>query len=203
MGRKKSTEPKKPNPPKNSPPVLTEDQEKQLAFSHKRLYEAALQKKSEADAVFKNACKKARADLGDHGVELIKDLIALDGDEAEFKAEMERKGKAARWMGALHDTQIDWVDEAMEPAVDRAYREGSLAALNGAACRPPYDASVPQYEAWIKGHTDETVKINIQRAEGIKPLDEEKSVPEAGSTPPPTTEGASLGTAPSTLKVVR
>ena len=61
----------------------------------------------------------------------------------------------AKWMarpegyqGGLFDGAGDGVNRM--PAVDRATEEGKTAGLSGVSCTPPYDASTPQGQAWIK-----------------------------------------------------
>lgn len=131
---------------------LTEDEKRALLFQHKGLYEKALAEKKAADAKLKNVCKLAKSELGKGAVDDIKDAIALDQPEGEaaHRAEIERKLRIARWMGASVGTQFSFAED-MTPATDRAYEDGKRAGLKGEAARPPHDPSVPQYGKWMEG----------------------------------------------------
>lgn len=166
------------------PADLTEDQRQALAFSHKRQYEAALAKKKAADAEFKNACKRIKAELGDEGVDLIKDmiLIATEEGEAKIRAAMERQMRAARYMAAPLGAQFEMFDADRTPAVDRARAEGRRDAMAGEALVNPYDSSVPQADAYAEGwHEGQKAAIEAQKvADGALFDAAEREVEEKG-----------------------
>lgn len=72
--------------------------------------------------------------------------------EAEFKARLANELVAAAYAGAEVGDQLSMFFEPdRTPAIERARREGELAAMEHQAHRPPYDPSVPQYKAWSDG----------------------------------------------------
>jgi hypothetical protein len=70
--------------------ALTEEQRQALFFNHRRLYKHALAKKKEADAAFKNACKRAKSEGVDP--KMIKFSIDLENDEDGAFDEGKRAG---------------------------------------------------------------------------------------------------------------
>lgn len=69
--------------------------------------------------------------------------------EAEFKARIANEMLAAAYAGAEVGEQLSlFFEPDRTPAIERARHEGELAAMEGKAHAPPYDASVPQYKAW-------------------------------------------------------
>lgn len=136
---------------------LTEDQRIALTFVHKRAYEAALAVKKKADAELKNVCKLAKAELGADAVDTIKDMIALETEEGEkrHKAEIERRLRAAKWMGLSFGAQGGLFDVAdMTPAVEKAYANGKRDGLAGNPQNNPHDPSVPQHGEYLRGWHD-------------------------------------------------
>lgn len=131
---------------------LTEDERRALLFQHVKSYEERLAAKKKADADLKNACKLAKSELGKDAVADIKDVIALKSPEGEaaLQAEIERKLRIARIMNAPVGHQFSFTED-MRPATDKAFEEGKRAGLDGQACSPPHDPSVPQYGSWMEG----------------------------------------------------
>ncbi len=156
-----------PGPGHNGPPPpLTDEQRQALFFQHKRKYSAALAIKKEADAAFKNACKKAKAELGPSAVDSIKDALLLETPEgaALIEANIRRQAEIAKWMAVPFGKQADMFDGDMMPAVDRAKAEGRRDGLAGKTLAPPYDPSVPQYDAYAEAwHAAQGELFNIQR----------------------------------------
>lgn len=151
----------------NKPPTeLTDEQTQVLTFQHKKAYETDLAAQKAAAAKFKNTCKLIKAELGDDGVALIKDMIALESEdgEAKIRAEMERKMRAARYMAAPLGSQFEMFDDRM-PAEDRAFAEGRRDAMAGEALNNPYDSSVPQSNSYAEGwHAGQKATIDAQKA---------------------------------------
>src|SRR3990167_2253154 len=137
------------------PPILNDDQRQALAPQHLRKYEAALARKKETAASFLAVCKLAKAELGDDAVDVIKEMILARSDEgvAELQARIERAYRAARWMAVPLGAQVDMFDDRV-PAVDRARAEGKRDRFAGKPLKPPYDSSVPQYDAYAQGWHD-------------------------------------------------
>lgn len=138
-------------------PDLTDDERRALLLQHKTHYEESLAAKKAADAVFKNTCKRAKAECGKDAVLEIKDAIALTepGGQIALEAEVARKHRIARWMGlpiGAEPVLFEVVDR--RPSVDIAYDQGKSGGMKGVTCIPPYDTSVPQYQRWIEGWHD-------------------------------------------------
>lgn len=101
----------------------------------------------------------------------------------------EAKDEVSKWRG-LEDVHralghvlwtqaelFDGIDRT--PAVDKAYKEGETCGIEGKKpCDPPYDASTPQGQEWIRGWHDGQAAIVAAR---MKPLG---STPAPGSTEP-------------------
>lgn len=135
---------------------ITDEQREALAHQHKAAYQRALSAKKDADADFKNACKRIKAELGDHGVHEIKTMIELDTPEGEtrIRARLEAELRAAAYMQSPLGTQFTLDVNAVDrtPAVDRAYAEGRRDALASKVAQTDYDPNVEQYRAYHDGH---------------------------------------------------
>lgn len=156
---------------------LTDGEKMALTIQHKRFYVETLAEKKAADAAFKNACKKAKAELGKDAVADIKDMIAIEELGAEaIRANIERQHKVARWMSLPVGATPSFFEEDRQPAEDRAYEEGKRAGMAGAAARPSYDPSVPQYQRFLDGFHDG----NAILAQGIQKKREPSAPPASG-----------------------
>ena len=160
---------------------ITEDQRQALALQHKKRRIALVEAKDRAVAALRNQKKMEKAELGQDGPALIDDMTALDTEEGEarVKADIERKMRAARYMAAPLGNQFGlFDDEDRTPAVDRARAEGRRAGMEGVACKPPYDPSVPQHAAWIEGWQDgQKALFAIQRTEDGEAFDAADALP--------------------------
>lgn len=154
----------------NSKAELTPEQRKALTFQHLKSYERLLGLKKAADKALKDGCKLIKAELGADGVSLIKDMIAMrtPEGEADIRAAIERQRRAAEYMGAPLGAQLALFDqEDRTPAVDRARAEGERDGMDGKSLSNPYDASLPQAEAYAEGwHFGQKAIFNIQPLEG-------------------------------------
>lgn len=132
------------------------DQQRALTMHHKANYIAALAKKKEADAAFKNVCKAAKADLGDTGVKDIKLLIEIDnaGDNSVVKQTIERLMRCAAWAGLPVGTQASLFDEDRRTLLEKAYEDGKYAGLNGKNPQSPHQAGSDLDQAWMRGWHD-------------------------------------------------
>jgi hypothetical protein len=125
---------------------------------------------------------------------------------AEERAARERVSKwlamPEGYQGGLFDGVGDGVNRM--PAEDRASEEGKTAGLSGKPCSPPYDASTPQGQAWIKSwHAGQAVllagfktpKTFEDDAESGKPSIRSRGNPASGmpSARPPIGDDASEG----------
>ncbi|MFG1245750.1 hypothetical protein [Xanthobacter flavus] len=142
-----------PPPPANHN-QLTDEQQQALFEQHKTKYEHFLALKKKADADFKNACKLAKSELGDGAVDDIKLSIQLETPEgeAEFKEEMDRKARVARWKGLPIGMQASLFVEDRTPGDERAFGEGKRAGMAGKERRAPYDAATSQFRKWLEGY---------------------------------------------------
>lgn len=138
----------------NTKNALTDDEIKALTLQHVKKYKAALAAKKAAAAAFLNATKLAKAELGDHAIKDIKDLIAIEENEnaeADAKAELERKMRIYRWAGLPMGYQGDMFAPDIRPLAERSYEEGKTAGLAGEACRPPHDAGSEAHQEYVRG----------------------------------------------------
>ncbi|MCP4304183.1 MAG: hypothetical protein GY788_04715 [bacterium] len=177
----------------NGPPELTEDDKRALALQHKRHYQTALAKKKEADASFKNTCKRAKTEVGDDAVDLIKDMIALETEEGEakIKATIERQKRASAYVAATLHTQFDMFEEDRMPAVDRAREEGKRDGMAGESMKPDYASGTEQYDAYTEGYQEGQKTIfAIQKKQDGAIFDADAPPPEAIGTEGPTYETA-------------
>lgn len=135
---------------------LSDDDLQALFWQHKRAYGEALARKKEADAKFKNACKTAKAELGDGAVDDIKTAIELETEEGEAKISdrLRRILRVSRWAGASIGTQFDMFDEGVDktPADDRAFAEGKRDGLKGEPRKTDYHPSTSQYRRYMDGY---------------------------------------------------
>ncbi|RAI33731.1 hypothetical protein [Rhodoplanes serenus] len=156
---------------------LTDEQRTVLLYQHKRRYADSLQAKKTADALLKNVCKVAKAELGEDAVAEIKLMIEAETEEGEeaIKAAIELRTRVLRMLGVpVAQTELfPSVDPT--PAEDRAEAEGRRAGMAGETCRPPYDPSVPQHGRWITGwHKGQELLVMNK----LKPIEEEEERPE-------------------------
>jgi hypothetical protein len=148
---------------------ISDEQREVLFFQHLKYYEADLAAKKEADAEFKNSCKRARADLGDHAIEEFKLAIAFreQGSDEDAQAKIDRILRVAAYMNAPLGQQMALFGEGVQDrrtSNERAYAAGKLARLQGEPMRPPHDPSVPQHDQWIEGwHAGEKALNDAQR----------------------------------------
>jgi len=190
------------NKPKTPPPEgdatghnanggLTDSQRQALFFQHLRKYKAALAAKKQTDAAFRNCCKLAKAELGDHAIDEVKDAILLeeDGGEAELQARIERQIRIARWLNLPLGAQTDLFDTVdRRPATERAFEEGKISGMKGETLNSPH-APGPSglHDAFIEGwHAGQKEAFNIQRTQDGALFEE-----------PP--EGEALGDQPATF----
>lgn len=140
---------KTPGPGHNA---STEDVQRGLHFkSHVPDYERALQAKKDADAHFKNVCKRIKSEGGD--IDDIKLTIRLRTPEGEkeFKALLERQRRVAEWNNLPIGQQGWLLDNDPRSLEEKAFADGEYAGLNNGDAKPPYDPGSVGHEAWMKG----------------------------------------------------
>src|ERR1700742_4811306 len=93
--------------PKQTMESLSEDQRYSLTEQHRQRVEKALATKKAAATAYLNACRLAKAELGENGMDDINDLIALSTPEGEarMKAQIERQMRVMQWMNVPIGTQ--------------------------------------------------------------------------------------------------
>jgi hypothetical protein len=142
---------KAPPQPKVTLEGLDDEQQQALFFQHRQKVEVTLAAKKKADAEFKNACKAAKADLGDGAVDDIKLSIDLDTEagQARAKGKIESMHRVARWMGVKLGAQVDMF------SADDAFEAGKRASMNDEPPKPPthYAPSSPEYARWLDGYS--------------------------------------------------
>lgn len=176
MARKKKATTNGDQPPVagHNKSELTEDERRVLLYGHKAKLdkiEAALKAvKAEKTA----AEDLAKSEYGKGAVADIKELRLLEMANAgeALRADMERKARLARWANLSIGTQIMFSDFDGTPAVDVAHELGKTAGLKGEVNKPPYDTSVPQYQAWIGGWHEGQAVLCSNFRDKLKPMDE-------------------------------
>lgn len=123
-----------------------------LMFYHVRKYNAALAVKKAADAAMKNCGKSIKADLGEFGLDEIKDYLIAQTAEGQqrLQARHEATLRALRLAGMPVGTQLDLLDNPA-PLDERAYRDGKEAGMRGDSLANPYNESSDPGRAFAKG----------------------------------------------------
>ncbi len=135
----------------NGPEPLTDEEQRALAYHHKRKYQAALRTKKDADAALKNVCKLAKTE--EVSLSMIKHLIDLDSEEgqAKIEADIAERYKAAQWAGLPIGAQDDLFNTNRQPLVDKAFARGETAALNGEDVPTDWEPGTELGQACLKG----------------------------------------------------
>lgn len=151
---------------------LTEDERRVLLYRHKALI--AVHEKdvtdaqaglSKARAARKSAFELAKSEYGPDAKADIEELFLLEKPRSgeALQADIERKMRLARWANVAQGFQgalFDFTDR--RPAVDAAREQGKTAGLAGDICKPPFDPSLPQHQAWLEGwHEGQAVVVSM------------------------------------------
>lgn len=136
-------------------------------------------KKSVADASnkYRRALKEAKKDGFEQFMFDTAQLVSTPEGEAEFKSKLGRQLQAAMFMGSTIGNQLDLFNAPdRTPAVDRARGEGEKASMENKPRKPPYDASVPQFAAWMEGYDShqKTLQDKLGKGKPEKPAKGEK-----------------------------
>jgi hypothetical protein len=176
MGRKKSDKPKAPKAPKKSAEDLNDDDLATLTYQHKGRYETTLAAKKKADAEFKNACKRARSELGDEAIDDIKQLIEIEDDEeaakSKYSTRVQRIMRVAKMAGMTLAVQLDMFGGKNS----KHYEDGKRSALKGEPRTPPKHLSVSgaEYQDWLRGHADGNAARNADLAKAAESGDDDE-----------------------------
>lgn len=111
--------------------ILSEDQERALAYHHKAIYERSLKAKQDAAAAFRDATKVAKAD--GVSVDRIKILIQLDTPEGEEKlrGEIQERIATAKWANSEIGDQFTFDLTAEVDDGRQAFERGKVAGMQG------------------------------------------------------------------------
>jgi hypothetical protein len=133
----------------------SEKQHEDLFFFWLRKYRTALSVKKAADAAIKNCGKGIKADLGEFGLDEIKDYEVAQTEEGQqrLKARHEATLRALRFAGMPVGTQLDLLADRA-PLDDRAYRDGKEAGMRGESLANPYNEASEAGMAYSKGWHD-------------------------------------------------
>lgn len=184
---------------------LNDDQVAALTFQHRDKYKIALAAKKKADADLKNACKIAKAELGDGAIDDIKNLIALESDDGEKKLSDRVNAilRVARWQGVKIGTQFDMFNSEKS----QHYEDGKRSALSGEPRKPPTSLSPGSqaYNDWLLGHADGNTSRNAALAgkaaepgDGVSRKDWHKQLQQQNKEADALIKGSAIGTAPAT-----
>lgn len=102
-------------------------------------------------------------------MQIADDLSGSPKQEAKVHAAVHDRLQVAQWVGHPLGSQLDlFAQPDRTPAVDRARDEGKQASMENKPCKPSYDPSTPQYQAYMEGYQEDQARI----ASGIKPLED-------------------------------
>lgn len=177
----KQATPAAPRGPTVAKDPLSDEQEHALTAHHTREYEKFLKAKKDADANFKNACKRAKSE--GVGLRQIKEYIDYQTDEGRerLKEDLARKQKVARWAGLPVGTQINFLEEVDRTPIDeRTKDDGKRAGLRGEKCEASKHIPGNLISAWVEGWQEGQGVLSArikqtsdeQRAEDAKTFDE-------------------------------
>lgn len=155
---------------------LTEDQRFVLVDQHARRIRKFKELQRKWSGKVRAAYKVAKADLGATAKALVDTWIESESPEGEACIKARTKMQAMilhrRGTPVAQIELFPTIDPA--PAVERATAAGKLAGMRGKHASPPYNPSVPQYQAWLDGWQDGQ---SILLANLIKPIEDPEPVP--------------------------
>ncbi|RFC66474.1 hypothetical protein DYI37_03260 [Fulvimarina endophytica] len=148
---------------------LTNDQAMCLALMHRRDYRRAMDAKKTADAAVRNCGKLIKADLGKHGLDQIKVMMAMESEDGAEKvqAEIKAKTQAVKWSKSA-DAQLGLFPEKDKNGETKAYNAGKLSGMDDEPLHNPYGAATSDHEDFARGwHAGKAVMDDLlaQRAE--------------------------------------
>jgi hypothetical protein len=122
-----------------------------LFFYHLRKWRSALKAKKEADAAMKNCGKAIKGDLGEFGLDELKDYETAQTPEGQERLKLKSEGilRALHLAGVPVGTQLD-IFEDRAPIVERAGRAGYEAGMRGDALSNPYTEASEEGRAYAQ-----------------------------------------------------
>lgn len=156
---------------------LVDPDQQKLFLVHRDKYAVLKKRMDDASNAMRTFTKTVTGD--GFNIKMIKDAILLGTPEgeAQLKQDMANRLMAAAYIGADIGDQLSlFLDNPRTPAVDRAFREGTTAAMENKAANPKYDPSTEQHAAYMQGYHEEQER---QLKKGIKKLDTKKAAANA------------------------
>lgn len=130
-----------------------EEQSRKVLFHiNRRAYHEALAVKKAADAKLKTVGKTIKSDLGENGLQQIKDydLAQTPEGQAKLKAEIDARAQAMRFAGMAVNTQVDMFED-LAPLAERAYAAGEEAGMRGDTLSNPYNEGSTEGQEFARG----------------------------------------------------
>lgn len=123
-----------------------------LFHINRRAYNEALAAKKAADAKLKNVGKTVKADLGENGLQQIKDydLAQTAEGQAKLKSAVEARAQAMRFAGMAVNTQVDMFED-LAPLAERAYAAGEESGMRGDTLENPYNDGSAEGQEFARG----------------------------------------------------
>lgn len=183
MARKPKSESTTGKDPATGDNALSDDERQTLALDWLRKFEAADGAVKEAQLELRAITKLMKAELGKDAVKLMREMIAMrtPKGEAEIRADMERKARAARYMAAPFGNQFELFEKDRTPIVDRATAEGLRDGKLGASRKPDYAPQTDAYRAYMTAYDDGQKSIfTLQRKKDAAAFDQAEAGDEAG-----------------------
>jgi hypothetical protein len=129
-----------------------EQNRKALFHINRRAYKEALAVKKAADAKLKNVAKTVKSDLGEFGLQQIKDydLAQTPEGQAALKAEIDARAQAMRFAGMAVNSQVDMFTD-LAPLAERAFAMGEEAGMRGDSLQNPYNEGSVEGQQFAAG----------------------------------------------------
>ncbi len=186
---------------------ITPEREK-LFFYHRRKYLRALAAKKAADAAMKNCGKSIKADLGEFGLDELKDYETAQTPEGQEKLKLKSEStlRALRMAGMPVGTQLDiFTDRA--PIDERAAQAGREAGMRGDTLSNPYNEASEEGQAFAAAwHEGQKAIFDIEKLKDVEAGGDElikgdielvriEATPKKRGRPPKVRNGSDMDTA--------
>jgi hypothetical protein len=150
--------------------AVNDEQRQAIHFRHVKEYERDLVLKNNADSRLKATAERIKKEGG--VIKMIKLAIAFNTEEGEraFQMRIAQEAEVARWHGV--GVQLDLFGKQKQTPAEKHFEDGKRAALNDQPAKPPEYLSQRDAEHWLNGHTEGRKALNVERAQGFKPLGE-------------------------------
>jgi hypothetical protein len=175
---------------------LSPEERRDLFFRHFNKISAQADRIAVLQAEMKTLRKTAKADgivLAD--VDFAMRCATLE-DDSIIVDELRRRTEIAAWMALPVEFQADMFGGDLTPADDRAFAKGKLAKSLGKKGDPTmdgYDASTPQWNAWLNGFNDGDAPADAKARKGARKGGKKNGAP--SEAPPPDADAVAARTA--------